>query len=267
MNKHFVIVGIALSVVGLGACGSDGADESGPTAEFSAPVDGATVAGGVAVEMVAQGITIEEAGEANAGAGHFHVIADAGCVDVGDGITKDGDHVHFGKAQTSGTIYLEPGSHDLCLQVGDGVHEALDVTDTVTVEVGIGSQDEWCAVVGEVDELFAANDEEEEFAVQQSIVENERRLLTQLNASTEFVDESVRADVEETIAISLDFSEAIAQAADEAAAEAAVATFYESSAGVPETAATWIARHLWRRHQQLRLREFPEWACRGRTSR
>ena len=96
-------------------------------------------------------------------------------------------------------------------------------------------------MVGEVDELFAANDEEEEFAVQQSIVENERRLLTQLNASTEFVDESVRADVEETIAISLEFSEAIAQAADEADAEAALATFYESSAGVPETAATWIA--------------------------
>ena len=137
---------------------------------------------------------LEEAGEVNEGAGHFHVIADAGCVDVGDAITKDADHLHFGKGQTSGTIYLEPGSHELCLQVGDGVHEALDVTGTVTIEVGIGSQ-----------------------------------------------DESVRADVEETIAISLEFSEAIAEAADEAAAEAALATFYESSAGVSETAATWIA--------------------------
>ncbi len=240
MNKHFVIAGIALSVVGLGACGSDGADDSGPTAEFTSPSDGATVAGGVAVEMVAQGITIEEAGAANEGAGHFHVIADTGCLDAGEGITKDGDHVHFGKGQTSGTIYLEPGSHDLCLQVGDGVHEALDVTDTVTVEVGIASQDEWCAVVGEVDELFVANDEEEDFAVQQSIVENERRLLTQLDASTEFVDESVRSDVEDTIAISLEFSEAIAQAADEPAAEAALATFYESSADGSEAAAEWI---------------------------
>ena len=240
MNKHFVIVGIALSVVGLGACGSDGADDSGPTAEFSEPADGATVAGGVPVEMVAQGITIEEAGEVNDGAGHFHVIADAGCVDVGEGITKDGDHVHFGKAQMSGTIYLEPGSHDLCLQVGDGVHEALDVTDTITVEVGIGSRDEWCAVVGEVDGLFAASDEEEEFAAQQGIVENARRLLTQLGASTEFVDESVRADVEETVAMTLEFSAAIAGAADESAAEAALAPLYESSPEGEEEASAWI---------------------------
>lgn len=240
MNKHFVIVGIALTAGGLVACGSDGADESGPTAEFSAPADGATVAGGVAVEMVAQGVTIEEAGEANAGAGHFHVIADAGCVDVGDAITKDGDHVHFGKAQTSGTIYLEPGSHDLCLQVGDGVHEALDITDTVTLEVGIASQQEWCAVVGEVDELFAASDEEEEFATQQGIVENARRLLTQLSASTEFVDDSVRADVDETVAMALGFSAAIAQAADEAAAEAALAPLYESSPEGEEEASAWI---------------------------
>jgi hypothetical protein len=240
MNKHFVIVGIALSVVGLVACGSDGADESGPTAEFAAPADGATVAGGVAVEMVAHGVTIEEAGEATAGAGHFHVIADAGCVDVGDAITKDGDHVHFGKAQTSGTIYLEPGSHDLCLQVGDGVHEALDITDTVTLQVGIASQEEWCAVVGEVDELFAASDEEEEFATQQGIVENARRLLTQLSASTEFVDDSARADVDETVAMALGFSAAIAQAADEAAAEAALAPLYESSPEGEEEASAWI---------------------------
>ncbi len=240
MNKHFVIVGIALTVGGLVACGSDGADESGPTAEFSAPADGATVAGGVAVEMVAQGITIEEAGEANAGAGHFHVIADAGCVDVGDAIAKDGDHVHFGKAQASGTIYLEPGSHDLCLQVGDGVHEALDITDTVTLEVGIASQEEWCAVVGEVDELFSANDEEEEFATQQGIVENARRLLTQLSASTEFVDDSVRADVDETVAMTLEFSAALAGAADEAAAEAALAPLFGSSPEGEEAAAAWI---------------------------
>ena len=240
MNKHFVIVGIALSVVGLGACGSDGADDTGPTAEFSAPVDGATVVGGVAVEMVAQGITIEEAGEVNDGAGHFHVIADAGCLDAGEGITKDGDHVHFGKGQTSGTIYLEPGSHDLCLQVGDGVHEALDVTDTITVEVGIESQDEWCAVVGEVDELFSASDEEEEFTAQQGIVENARRLLTQLSASTEFVDDSARADVAETVAMTLEFSAAIVQAADEAAAEAALAPLFESSPEGEEEASAWI---------------------------
>ncbi len=252
MSKHFVIVGIALSVVGLSACGSDGAD-SGATAEFSAPADGATIAGGVAVEMMAQRITIEEAGEVNAGAGHFHVIADAGCVDAGEAIAKDGDHVHFGKAQTSGTIYLEPGSHDLCLQVGDGVHEALDVTDTVTVEVGIGRLDEWCAVVGEVDELFAAGDEAAEFATQQRTFENARLLLAQLSASTEFVDDSVRADVVETVAMTLEFSAAIAQAADEAAAEAALAPLFESSPEGRRSGLRLDPRHLRRRHRRLSL--------------
>ena len=150
--------------------------------------------------MVAQGITIEEAGEVKDGAGHFHVIADAGCVDAGDAITKDADHVHFGKGQTSGTIYLEPGRHELCLQVGDGVHTALDITDTVKVTVGIGDQSEWCSVIGEVDELFAASDEEAEFRAQQGTFENVRRLLAELSASTEFVDDSVRGDVDETVA-------------------------------------------------------------------
>ena len=44
MNRHLVIAGIALTVVVLGACGSDGADGTAPTAEFSAPADGDTVA-------------------------------------------------------------------------------------------------------------------------------------------------------------------------------------------------------------------------------
>jgi hypothetical protein len=28
---------------------------------------------------------------------------------------RDADHVHFGGGQSEGTIYLEPGVHELCL--------------------------------------------------------------------------------------------------------------------------------------------------------
>jgi hypothetical protein len=155
VKDSLVIVVMALSAGGIGACAPDGPDGTAASASFAVPADGDRVAGGVAVDMLADHIKIEKAGDVHVRAGHFHVIADARCVDPGDAIVEDVDHVHFGKGQTTGTVYLGPGTHELCLQVGDGVHEALDVTDTVTVEVGVTDQDEWCAVVAEVDRAAA----------------------------------------------------------------------------------------------------------------
>ena len=128
------------------------------TVSFAAPGDGDHVAGRVALTMAAEGITIEPAGDVHEGAGHFHVIADRGCLDAGASIVKDNDHVHFGGGQTDGFIYLEPGVHELCLQIGDGVHLAQDVTASVSVDVGIDNVDEWCAVIGQVDEMFSTVD-------------------------------------------------------------------------------------------------------------
>ena len=139
--------------------------------------------------MTADGITIEAAGEVHSGAGHFHVIADAGCVAEGESIVRDADHVHFGGGQNDGVVYLEPGTHELCLQVGDGVHIALDITDQATVEVGITDRDQWCAVIDEVDELFeAADTSEDEFSVLQVSYENIGRLIAQLDDGLAYVD-------------------------------------------------------------------------------
>ncbi len=187
----------------LAACGSD--DEA--TVSFVAPADDATVAGGVQVEMAAEGITIEEAREARDGAGHFHVIADAGCTAKGEAIGKDADHVHFGKGHTEGVIYLEPGEHDLCLEVGDGVHSALGVTATRTVTVAVADQDEWCAVVGEVDELFEAVDgSSDDFATKQVGYENIRRLVAQLEDATDVID----ADPADRVGEAVEFAGAVA---------------------------------------------------------
>jgi len=88
------------------------------------------------VTMSASEFTIEPAGPAREGAGHFHVMVDVGCVPVGDPIPLEtAGYNHFGKAQVEASLDLAPGEHTLCLQAGNGAHVALDLTDQITVTV------------------------------------------------------------------------------------------------------------------------------------
>ncbi|MGH9034608.1 MAG: DUF4399 domain-containing protein [Acidimicrobiia bacterium] len=105
------------------------------TVKFLEPVDGAKVTGLVKVRMEATGFTIEPAGEVKPAAGHFHIIVDGDCVAVGGVIPKDDKNLHYGMAQTEAELTLAAGRHTLCLQAGDGAHQALDLTDKVTIEV------------------------------------------------------------------------------------------------------------------------------------
>ena len=214
-----------------------------PTAAFVTPAAGARVAGSVELEMSAEGVTIEEAGEARSGAGHFHVIADTGCVSAGEGIAKDADHVHFGKGQTTGRIYLEPGTHDLCLQVGDGVHQALDITDRRTVEVGITDEEGLCDVVTEIDDLFDEIDNSsDEFAVKQIGYENIRRLAAQMADGLDVVDASDRGDLEATARFVDAMTSVFVDAADMDEAEKALVPVFETiENGIP--GGEWILDH------------------------
>src|SRR5215207_9603902 len=99
---------VILMIVFLAAC-DDGQTEIARVS-FMQPADYTTVAGGLHLEVRAQGVTIEEAGKVHHNAGHFHVIADDGCVAPGPALTHVADHVHFGGGQTEGTIYVEPGT-------------------------------------------------------------------------------------------------------------------------------------------------------------
>lgn len=106
---------------------------------FASPEDGAEVTSPVRVAMEAAGITIEPAGEVREGGGHFHVMVDVGCVEPGETVPGDTEgYHHFGKAQTEAELELDPGDHTLCLQVGDGAHTALDLTDEITITVAEG---------------------------------------------------------------------------------------------------------------------------------
>jgi hypothetical protein len=227
------------------SCGDDGTvGDDGVTAAFETPTDGARLAGGVPVTMTADGIVIEPAGEAVDGAGHFHVIADGGCVAAGAVIARDADHVHFGSGADVGTIYLEPGRHSLCLQVGDGAHTATDATNQIEIEVGIGSRDDWCKVVGEVDGLLNKLDaSQDEFTVKQLGYENAGRLFAQLTAAPEFVDADARAAVSELIGLGSLMAETIIAADSE---QAAIEQLFESPdspfAGEHDpVGATWVS--------------------------
>jgi hypothetical protein len=221
------------------ACGNDAPKA---TVSISEPADGATLAGGVQVKMTATGITIEPAGDVHENAGHFHLIADDGCLAAGIAVPRDGNHVHLGKGQTEGTIYLTPGAHRLCLQVGDGTHIALAVTDTVTVNVGITDRAQWCDVVDQADDMFtAADNSDEDFSVRKVAYDNIRRLLAQLTAAIDQVDATVRTDVAGTIKAASTIASVFADAQDAHAAETTLFDLY-GSGGIQDNpaASKWI---------------------------
>jgi formylglycine-generating enzyme required for sulfatase activity len=93
---------------------------------FVAPQDGAVVSRSFDVEMVAEGFTIEPAGEIRENAGHFHILVDTDFVAPGELIPFDEQHLHFGQGQFTTTLELEPGVHVLRLQAANGAHVALD---------------------------------------------------------------------------------------------------------------------------------------------
>ncbi len=204
------------------ACGDDAADTAGSaTAALTAPADGARLAGAVDLTMSAAGVTIVPAGDVAPNSGHFHVIADHGCITTGETIGKDADRVHFGSGAATGTIYLEPGRHSLCLQVGDGAHTALAITDTVEIEVAITSRDEWCDVVADADSLLSSVEvSSDPFPVRQIALEGVRRLIAQLEAGLDHVDADARDAVAEFIGFGALFAETmLAAESEEAGAE------------------------------------------------
>ena len=112
-----------------------------PSVRFVTPVDGAVVSSTFGVEMAAEGLTIEPAGEINENAGHFHISIDADFVVPGELVPFDEQHLHFGQGQMTTTLDLEPGVHSLRLQVANGAHIALEgeaYRDVITVTVGSG---------------------------------------------------------------------------------------------------------------------------------
>jgi hypothetical protein len=123
------------------------------------------------------------------------------------------------------------------------VHTALDITDTVSVEVGVSDQGQWCTVADEVDTRFEAVDNSgDEFLVQQVGYAGIGRLLDQLLAAIDQVDADARDSVQEALEWAHQITDAFAGAADFEAAEEALAPIFEGEAPPRQfaEATTWI---------------------------
>lgn len=112
-----------------------GRGEAVPSITVMSPVSGETVTSPVAISVKFEHIRPTAAGATVDGEGHLHVMIDEPCVATGSPIPKDATHVHFGSGAAVIEVELEPGPHELCVQVGDGFHIAVAVTDILTVNV------------------------------------------------------------------------------------------------------------------------------------
>jgi urease accessory protein UreH len=113
-------------------------EDTGPSVQFVAPLNGATVAPTFTVEMAATDLVVEPAGDIHPNAGHMHILVDTDFVPAGEVIIFDEQHLHFGQGQLTTTLALEPGVHTLRLQFANGAHIAQageQYQDTITVTV------------------------------------------------------------------------------------------------------------------------------------
>ncbi|WP_122091257.1 DUF4399 domain-containing protein [Halalkalicoccus subterraneus] len=159
VSRRGFIVGTATGVAAASVAGctqseSDETEENGSTDDNGSAADEPSVPEDASVSLSvptadeldglytplvaffeAENFTVEEAGEVNEGAGHFHVLIDTEQIEPGETIPNDDQHLHFGDGSERGVLDLEPGEHELTLQMGNGEHVALSLTDTQSVTV------------------------------------------------------------------------------------------------------------------------------------
>lgn len=97
--------------------------------------DGQTVSSPLTIQFGQIGVLLAPKGEVVANSGHHHLIIDGDSIPKGQVIPADSTHIHYGKAQTEGTITLTPGKHTLTLQYGDGIHRSYGSKLSSTINV------------------------------------------------------------------------------------------------------------------------------------
>ena len=107
---------------------------------FITPTDGETVHNPVLVKFGISGMSVAPAGDARPASGHHHLLIDTQLTDaeLNQPITKDAQHLHFGKGQTETTLELSPGAHTLQLVLGDASHiphEPPVISARITINV------------------------------------------------------------------------------------------------------------------------------------
>jgi hypothetical protein len=120
----------------IGHEGDDDSDVAPAVVTFVSPKNGDSVSNPITIEPNVVRAEIAPAAESASGQGHYHVMIDTACLPSGNVIPKDGQHLHFGDGSTTLVLPdLTPGEHELCLQLGNGQHEAFGAASTITVTV------------------------------------------------------------------------------------------------------------------------------------
>lgn len=120
--KHRNTLLLAAAIILLQAC-SGGSDQASTNRVYIvSPANGSTVTSPVTIEFGIEGFTLAPAGTSEAGTGHHHLMVDTPLPPLNQPIPASDKHLHFGKAQTSTVLELQPGEHTLQLLLGDGNH-------------------------------------------------------------------------------------------------------------------------------------------------
>jgi hypothetical protein len=72
-------------------------------------------------------VPVEDPMVVRPGEGHYHLAVDVECAAAGEIIVQGNpSYIHFGTGTDRIEMQLDPGQHNLCLQVADGEHRVLD---------------------------------------------------------------------------------------------------------------------------------------------
>lgn len=100
--------------------------------------DGDKIASPFKVEMGVDNMRVDTAnGIILPASGHHHILIGLDSVAAGTVVPKDSTHLHFGKAQTSTELVLQPGNYKLTLQFADGLHRSYGSKLTQSVNVTV----------------------------------------------------------------------------------------------------------------------------------
>jgi hypothetical protein len=102
------------------------------------PANGSIVTSPVVLRFGIAGYTLAAAGTYEANTGHHHLIIDTPLPALDQPIPSDANHRHFGNAQKSARLELEPGEHTLQLLLGDGnhvPHSTAIISDPIVITV------------------------------------------------------------------------------------------------------------------------------------
>ena len=100
--------------------------------------EGDKIASPFKVEMGVDNMRVDTAnGIILPASGHHHILIGLDSVAAGTVVPKDSTHLHFGKAQTSAELVLQPGNYKLTLQFADGLHRSYGGKMTQSVNVTV----------------------------------------------------------------------------------------------------------------------------------